>query len=133
MWRITVISGQNEPTKPVITKDSRGIEGVGEDVPRRAAEVSSEHRWQYQWRGVRPLVAVCGLSARRVGDIWHARSTGQSAVDGAAGGAGSVARRMRVDRTARHGGQAGVRAAFLADAALRNHRGSEFGHRRGAL
>ena len=85
------------------------------------AEVSSEH----SWRGVRPLVAVCGMSARRVGYFGHPGSPREPAVDRTARRAGTAARRMRLDRRGRHRGKLVRRAEGLADGPLRGHRGSQ--------
>jgi len=102
-------------------------EDVGEDAPRRQskidnAEVSCEHSWEHARRGLCPLLACCGLSARRVGALRRAGEAGAAELDGAERRAWAVACRVRLawpggDRCRHRQGTQGV-----ADAALRGHR-----------
>src|SRR6266536_1839933 len=94
-------------------------EDVGEDDPRRAAEVSSEHPWEHPWRGVRPLVAVCGVPARRVGYFGHPWYPRRSTVDCPTRRTRPAALGMQLDGRVGYRWETRSRAEGLADDPLR--------------
>ena len=105
----------HELERSTVTRGRRGRRSSS------TAEVCSEHTR----RDLRPLVADCGVSARRVGDIRRARGPSVAGVDGAAGSPGPAAHGMHVVRAGRQCGRARGRAPGVADAAVRGHRGAE--------